>query len=161
MIIKHCLTCGELLDQLDDTCYQCPLGHQFFNNPHSGASVVFLRDDGYVLVTQRAIEPNKGKYGLIGGFLQFGEAPEDGARREAKEEAGVDVDELELLGVYPNIYRPNESVTSIIFLAKHWHGEFRAGDDAARLVWKPLDIIISHQFGWPQPKLLQQLQSRR
>lgn len=159
MVIKHCVTCGELLEQNDDTCYQCPYGHQYFNNPRCGASIIFLRDDGKFLAAKRAIEPQKGKYGLIGGFLQFGESPQDAARREAKEETGVDVTELEMITTSPHIYQANESTVTIIFLARQWQGEFQPGDDAAQLAWKPLGFLTSEEFAWPEPELLEKLQA--
>ena len=39
-------------------------------------------------------------FALITGFLEAGESPEDGLRREVKEETHLDVDALTLLGVY-------------------------------------------------------------
>ena len=45
-----------------------------------------------LLVVRRAIEPQLGKLALVGGFVEEYETWQQGAAREAKEEAGVTVD---------------------------------------------------------------------
>jgi ADP-ribose pyrophosphatase YjhB (NUDIX family) len=158
MTIKFCLECGEPLSKNDDTCYECPDGHQYFNNPHAGASVVFLQDKK-ILVVQRGIEPNKGKYSFPGGFLQYGEDPADAAKREIAEETGVQLTGLELLTVATHHYQENETTLGILFLAKEWHGQFVADDDAAKLAWKPLEFLVSDDFAWHYPGLVAKLRA--
>lgn len=158
MIIRHCLECAELLEKNDDTCYQCPYGHKFFNNPHAGVSIVFLRGR-QLLVAKRGIEPHKGKYGFIGGFIQFAEDPQHAAQREVKEETDVELQVMELVDVRTQQYDDSETALSIVFVAKQWQGDFLAGDDAAKLVWKPLNFIETPDFAWQYPGLLAKLQS--
>ena len=62
--------------------------------PYKIAVLCDLRDDkGRVLLIHRAKEPNKGLYSPIGGKLEteLGESPAQAARREIREEAGIDV----------------------------------------------------------------------
>jgi 8-oxo-dGTP pyrophosphatase MutT (NUDIX family) len=42
-----------------------------------------------------------GEWFLPGGMVEPGELPEEGARRELAEEAGVSIGELEIIGCYP------------------------------------------------------------
>ncbi len=51
---------------------------------------------GKVLLCRRAQEPAKGKWNVPTGFLECGEALEEGAARETLEETGVVVDPLAL-----------------------------------------------------------------
>lgn len=51
-------------------------------------------------MTKRNINPRKGFWCFPGGFLESGEAPEDGAVREVYEEVGVNVILGNLIGVY-------------------------------------------------------------
>ncbi len=59
-------------------------------------------DDGEIryLMCRRAIEPRKGFWTLPAGYLENGETTEDGARREAHEEACADIRIDALLAVY-------------------------------------------------------------
>ena len=53
-----------------------------------------------ILLCRRAIEPRKGYWTLPAGFLEQGESLEDGARREAREEAEAELEIEALLAVY-------------------------------------------------------------
>jgi ADP-ribose pyrophosphatase YjhB (NUDIX family) len=54
---------------------------------------------GRVLLARNAAWPGR-FFGLITGFLEAGETPEDGIRREIAEETSLEVDSLNLLGVW-------------------------------------------------------------
>jgi ADP-ribose pyrophosphatase YjhB (NUDIX family) len=65
-------------------CADC--GHVAYENPKVvvGAVVVV---DGRILMCRRAIEPRKGFWTLPAGYMELGETLEEGAAREALEEA--------------------------------------------------------------------------
>ena len=71
----------------------------FYLGPKLVAAVIFEMDGGIVL-TQRDIEPGYGKWTFPGGFMDRGETAEAAASREAREEAGVEVEVGEILGLY-------------------------------------------------------------
>ncbi len=56
--------------------------------------------DERIMLCRRAIEPRKGYWTLPAGFLEEHETPEDGARREAREEAECDIELDALLAVF-------------------------------------------------------------
>lgn len=64
-----------------------------------GAAGVFFAADGTVLV-QRHVYRHQYPWGLPAGFLNAGEAPEDGVVRELKEEIGLDGRAAGIIGVY-------------------------------------------------------------
>ncbi len=66
------------------TCATC--GHVFYENPKVVVGTVVVAD-GRVLLCRRDIEPRRGLWTLPGGFLELGETVEEGACREAFEEA--------------------------------------------------------------------------
>jgi len=67
---------------------------------------------------------------LIGGFLQVGEAAEDGVRREVLEETGLGLAHLEQFCLFSAPDRdPRRHTAALVFIARS-HGEPRAGDDA-------------------------------
>jgi 8-oxo-dGTP diphosphatase len=89
-----------------------------------------------VLLIRRKHEPFKGSYALPGGFVDVGETVENGCRRELKEETGLEVGALRLVGVYSDPDRdPRGHTCSIAYLARVGRAEPQPGDDAAAAEW--------------------------
>jgi 8-oxo-dGTP pyrophosphatase MutT (NUDIX family) len=67
------------------------------------SAVVYVERGDEILLLQRAEGTAlAGQWFLPGGMVEPGEVPEEGARRELLEEAGVEIKgELELVGAYP------------------------------------------------------------
>ena len=53
------------------------------------ASYAFITAEGHVLLSLLNRGPNRGKWTLIGGGIEFGETPKDALIREIEEEAGI------------------------------------------------------------------------
>ena len=64
----------------------------------ASAAVVIMDSAGRVLLLDHHIRPNSG-WGLPGGFLEHGEQPADGIRREIFEETGLELNDLALLRI--------------------------------------------------------------
>jgi 8-oxo-dGTP pyrophosphatase MutT (NUDIX family) len=79
----------EYLKELRDL-----LGHRLLLVP--GCAIVTV-DRGRILLHRRA---DSGEWDVIGGFMELGETFEDTARREVREELGLEIDWLGLIGVY-------------------------------------------------------------
>lgn len=93
---KHCGWCGETLvgDSFPKKCLSC--SQETHINPTPVAVLMcWARDEeGNTgpLVVRRGINPGKGQWALPGGFVDDGETIEEAAKREMKEETGIDVD---------------------------------------------------------------------
>ena len=98
---------------------------------------VITNPDGRVLLIRRKNEPFKGAFALPGGFVDIGETVEAGCCREVREETGLEVTDLELVGVYSEPGRdPRGHTVSAAFLA--WLPSAvppSAGDDAETAEW--------------------------
>lgn len=70
------------------------IGHDVVNL--TGVNVLIINENNEILLQKRGTYPFK--WGLIGGITELGEALEDTAVREAKEETGLDIKYLSLLG---------------------------------------------------------------
>ncbi len=108
--------------------------------PLLAADALILFDGGIVLI-RRTNSPYQGFYALPGGFVEVGETVEDAAKREAKEETGLDITLLKLIGVYSKPDRdPRGHVVSISYLAEG-RGMLAAGSDAGSAeVFDPEDL---------------------
>ncbi len=67
--------------------------------PLLAADALVLYGDGIVLI-RRENPPYQGFYALPGGFVEVGETVEEAVRREAREETGLDIVPIKLVGVY-------------------------------------------------------------
>ncbi|MGD2024630.1 MAG: NUDIX hydrolase [Methyloceanibacter sp.] len=98
---------------------------------------VVFDPQGRVLLIRRGREPFKGCYALPGGFVDVGETIDEGCRRELREETGLTVGDLLLVGVYSDPSRdPRGHTVSTVFLTcLSKPASAVAGDDAASAEW--------------------------
>jgi len=108
-----------------------------------------------VLLVKRAVEPFRGYWDIPGGFLESGEHPADGARREILEETGLLIEPTEVLGFFMDVYGPEDEPTlNICYLARVVGGEEKAGSDAAEMRWFPVDQLPKQiAFRWEREAL--------
>jgi ADP-ribose pyrophosphatase YjhB (NUDIX family) len=86
-----------------------------------------------IVLLQRSIEPQKGKWVIPGGFVDRGEEVAKAALRETEEECGIRTRIKRLLGVYSYPGRP---VVVVVYVTEHVSGDLIVGDEsmAMRLV---------------------------
>lgn len=109
-------------------------------NPYPTVDVI-IEIEGDVVLIERANEP-KG-WALPGGFIDYGEAPADAARREVREETGLEVTLTDLLFVYGAPDRdPRQHNLSIVYVGRAT-GTPRGADDAAQAAVFALDALPS------------------
>src|SRR5512141_1518245 len=102
-----------------------------YKNSAPTASILILQGDR-VLLARRNVAPFKGKYDVVGGFLKYGEDPLTGVLREAREETGLTLKVLALLGVYMDTYGPGGKCTlNFYYVGSVVSGRLRAQDDVA------------------------------
>ncbi len=100
-----------------------------------------------IILVERLNEPHG--WALPGGFVDYGESVETAARREAKEEIGLEVQLVEQFQVYSDPARdPRKHTLSLVFLAIA-QGSPTAGDDAKHCdvfeVWQlPKNLCFDH-----------------
>jgi len=116
----------------------------------SPASSIFPIKDNKVLLAVRGVEPQKGKYDAIGGFLLPGEHPEKGVIRETKEETGLNILPTQLLGIYMEnnyIYQGEKvEVLNLYYVGKIKSGSMIPSDDISSLHWFFIDKVPKTGF---------------
>ncbi len=85
-----------------------------FFNPTSSAGALIFDERGHLLVIERAKDPRKGKYGIPGGFTDFGERLEEVVVREAKEEVNLDLQTFAFFASFPNQYHYKSIIYPVI-----------------------------------------------
>jgi ADP-ribose pyrophosphatase YjhB (NUDIX family) len=134
---KLCPRCGADLtgDFSRLVCGECGFVVYASSKPTVGALCI---DDGRVLLTRRAIEPFRGLWDVPGGFLEEGEDPRDGLRRELREETGLDVEPQRFLGVWIDRYGGDSTAAATLNLfwtARVVGGNPAPADDVSELRW--------------------------
>lgn len=84
---------------------------------------------------KRKVNPSKGRWDVIGGFLEPGEHPESGLQREVFEETGLKIEVLDMIGFFMDIYDSTYPTLNICYTAKATSGRLKAGSDIEELRW--------------------------
>lgn len=120
--------------------------------PRVGVGVLVVRRDGKVLIGQRRGSHGAGQYALPGGKLEWKETWEACARREIKEETGI-----ELTGPVTYAY----TCEAVIDENNHWITVFmraEVGDDVEAVNTEPDKCEGWHWMEWgdsvPSPRFL-------
>lgn len=126
------------------------------NYPSAAVSVAlrcFCGDEAHYLLIRRGNEPNKGKWALPGGKLEWGEKSIKGAKRELSEEVLFDSEQPEIVWS-PEPYAVADAIAegfhyliAVCFAeCKLPHGEkppkVLAADDATDARWWSMDEIL-------------------
>ncbi len=120
----RCPNCGEIVET--------------YRNPFPTVDTIICVDDRIVLIERK--NPPAG-WALPGGFVDYGESLENAAVREAKEETGLDLENLRQFRAYSDPNRdPRQHNISFVFIADG-KGEIKGGDDAAQAELFPLDAL--------------------
>ena len=112
---------------------------EYPDRPFVGVGAIVVENDRVVLV-KRGHPPLVGEWSIPGGVLELGETVREAAVREAREETGLLVEPVELLGVFDRVVRDEEKKVRyhfvlIDFLCRRISGELKAADDAADAQW--------------------------
>ena len=111
---------------------------EFPDHPLVGVGGVVIHR-GRVLLIRRGGEPLKGEWSIPGGLVELGEELGEGARRELKEETGLDVEPLEVLEVFDRIFRERDRVryhfVIVDFACRLQGGRLRPGSDVLEARW--------------------------
>ena len=109
--------------------------------------VVIRRGNEYLFI-KRAKEPYKGYWALPGGIVEYGETVEQAAKREAKEETGLEIRLLKLVGVYSDPKRdPRGHYVSIAWLAEPVGGKLSKSEEVEEIKFfekKPKKLAFDH-----------------
>ena len=151
---RFCPRCSAEL-QHHGSRVECPVcGFVHYANPVPAAAALVVDEAGRLLLARRAGEPDAGLWDTPGGFLDEGEDPRTGLRRELLEEAGVEIEIGDFFGMYLDRYGRGEDapyVLNLVWRASIVAGELAPADDVSELAWFARDALPPPQelaFEW-------------
>jgi 8-oxo-dGTP diphosphatase len=148
---RFCPRCASSLavEKAEALCPSCGFTSYAQSAP---AVAAFVVEDGRTLLGLRAHEPDAGHWDLLGGFLDEGEDPLVGLRRELLEETGLEIEPGGYLGAYVDSYgETGTAVLNLVFEARVVSGDMAPADDVAELRWFDLDDLPAREelaFSW-------------
>lgn len=102
-------------------------------NPSLTVDAVIICENNEIALIKRKNDPYKGSWALPGGFVEYGETVESAVLREVKEETGLEVDLITMVGIYSDPDRdPRGHTVTICYLAKKVGGNLKADTDASK-----------------------------
>lgn len=154
MQYKFCPRCGHALQvqeaedhHLRPVCPQC--GLIVYQNPPIAAGVIAEREDGRIVLILRGENPGRGLWGLPAGFMEVDETLEAAARRECFEETGLQVELVDLWGVWSFYHEPKQtSGVVVVYTARVVDGEPRPGSDTLQVQFFSPDEIPFNQLAF-------------
>lgn len=142
---KFCPKCGSALHkrrlkEFEPERLLCPgCGYVMYLNPKVAAGAVVEHRGGIVLL-RREIDPRAGFWVHPGGFVDRGETLEQAARRETREEVGLEVEIGRLLGAFSFA---DSEVVVVTFAAHVISGEPMVGDESLEV-----RTFAPHEIPW-------------
>ena len=108
------------------------------NIPRVGVGVLIFNKEGKVLFQHRIGKHAHGTWAGPGGWLEYGETFEEAAKREVREELGVDIEDLKVVGATNHIYTDEGKQVVTVFVR------------ASKIAGEPkiMETDKHSEFGW-------------
>lgn len=116
-------------------------------HPIPAVAAVIVRN-GEILLVKRGTEPSKGKWSVPGGCIEWGETLSDALTREIREETGLEIEIVRLIGVSELIVDSEAAYHYVLidYLARAVGGNLRPGSDAMDAQWVSVDQLSNYEL---------------
>ena len=125
-------------------------------NPIASTDAIIHNERNQILFVKRTSDPFKNHLSLPGGLVDYGERIEDALRREVKEETSLNVEPLEILGVYSDPDRdPRGHTISTVFVCLMVDNlKGKAGNGAREMCWINLNEIENNTYAFDHKMII-------
>lgn len=127
-------------------CTRASCGFVFYLDPKLAVGTIVEMPDGRIVLTRRAIEPGYGRWVFPGGYVDRGEEVQTAARREAREEAGIEIALDGLVGIYSY---PGTTAVIIVYRARWTAGELAIDDESSEIRAFDVDTLPWDEMAFP------------
>jgi 8-oxo-dGTP diphosphatase len=124
---------------------------EYPTRPICAVGAIVRKDDALLLI-RRGNPPRRGDWGIPGGAVEIGETWRDAARREVREECGIEIEVGDVVDAIDIIERDDAGRVQyhyaiVDFAATYISGELRASSDALDARW----VSLSELAKFPLP----------
>jgi 8-oxo-dGTP diphosphatase len=128
-----------------------------YEYPIPAINAIIHNDKNQILFVKRKNNPFKNNLSLPGGFVNYGEKIEDALKREVKEVTSLNIEPLEILGVYSDPDRdPRDHVISTVFVCLIMDGmKGKDGYDARGRCWVNINEIENNTYAFDHKMIIQ------
>lgn len=142
MKYKFCPICGRELEEKfswdEGGVPYCSYDEvMFFDTPKPCIMVAIIKEDEILLLKQSYIYKNSKV--LLSGYVGHNETAEDAVKREVKEEAGINIDNIRYLG---SDYVKNKEILMITYVADFVSGEINMSKEVEDMGWIKLSNAL-------------------
>lgn len=143
MDFRYCPRCRTELEMRErsgpdpdrPTCPEC--GFVDYGNP-SPTVQAWVERDGAYLALRRNQDPLRGEWNMPGGFVEAGESGPEAIRREVLEETALEIEPLEVIGIFSSAYGDGddaEPIFDVAYRARVTGGELDVSEESAEAGW--------------------------
>lgn len=123
------------------------MSREYPERPIVSVGVIVLRGKELLLV-RRGQEPSRGLWSIPGGVVELGETLHEAARREVREECGLEVEPEEVIEVVERIVRDEKGgirfhYVLIDLAARYLAGEAQPASDTSECRWVQAEELES------------------
>jgi 8-oxo-dGTP diphosphatase len=127
----------------------------FGSSPTVGAGAVVWRSND-VLIVKRGTPPRLHEWSIPGGKVEWGETVEQTVHREVREETGLTIEIVGLIGVVDALIRDKTGSIArhyvlVDFVARFVSGELHPADDVMEAHWVPFDRLDDYPM-WEETR---------
>ena len=119
--------------------------------PILGVGTVILNNTSQVLIIKRASEPDKDKWSIPGGIVEYFERPEIAAKRETFEETSLEVEIGPIIDVVNKIIfddtrRILYHFVILDYMATSYKGTAKPSDDTKKILWCDFKDLPAYSY---------------
>lgn len=147
MSAHFCPQCGQPLQTAEihgqprQRCNAADCGYIHWDNPVPVVAAI-VEVDGAIILARNQGWPEK-MFGLITGFLEKGETPDDAVLREVREELGLQAETAHFIGYYP-FFEMNQLILAFHVPAR---GEITLNEELAAIKRVPVERLKPWTIG--------------
>lgn len=129
------------------------------DHPYVGVDAIIRNEKGEILLMHRTAGVYKQYWGLIAGKVEWGEEVEDALKREAKEEIGVEIGNIQYTGrYYDKIGRhPSKTMICLPHFCDIINGEPSAVSECDEVRWFKPEEIKDMELAYDHKQMLEDL----